>query len=156
MLRGHEIHSNWENKDNVDKIVTTLNDKSFIPLITKHTRFPSVSQPGNLFCINQMWVNVLEHCQSGILLSDNSDYCPLFAFLFNNVVKKKPEKVKVTFRNFDEKCIIDEIDNILLNGYLIWILILVWSIFYLLLKVNIIDIFHYRLNFLSTKHLKYQ
>ena len=67
----------------------------FLPLISKPTRIPSLT------LLDQIWFNRLNHCNSGIILSDITDHMPTFVNIPSFEIKYE-DKIKITFRLEDE------------------------------------------------------
>ena len=78
--------------------VNLLHSLSFLPCITKPTRFPNIDghRPSLL---DHIWINKLCMFKSGILLHDFTDHLPVFLKL--PILSNKPnreEKIKISFR----------------------------------------------------------
>ena len=93
---------NSEGRNNVDSLITELNSSCYSPLITKPTRFPSGYQRGSPTCLDQIWINILGYNQSGVLLFDDTDHCPSFAFVLNRSRENETNKISVNFRDLSE------------------------------------------------------
>ena len=76
---------------------------NFLPTINKPTRYPAGNMSSTPSLIDNIWTNSLSNCNSGIILNDITDHCPIFVQLLNETsVSKKSEKIKISFRPHDE------------------------------------------------------
>jgi hypothetical protein len=89
----------------VQNFVTELQSLSFLPLITKPTRFPSVNSNAVPSLIDHIWLNTLQQCSSGILLLDITDHLPTFIQIPR--INHMSDKFKLKFRTHSP----NEVDN---------------------------------------------
>ena len=82
--------------ESVMEFVNTMQSLSFIPAITKPTRFPEGDGKGDPSLLDHIWVNTLSCFKSGILTVDITDHCPIFIQL--PVSLKQKAGIKLTFR----------------------------------------------------------
>ena len=69
--------------ENCNLLSSIMHSLSFIPLISKPTRFPVGQQQGNPSLLDHFWFNRLYPTLSGILTTDISDHMPTFLFVRN-------------------------------------------------------------------------
>ena len=80
----------------VSEFINTMQSLSFIPIITKPTRFPPAGSRGEPSLLDHIWVNSLKEYSSGVLCVDVTDHCPVFVNV--PIVHKENNKTKITFR----------------------------------------------------------
>jgi len=85
----------------VDIFANVLHSVSFLPHITKPTRFPSGNQAGTPSLLDQIWFNRLYPCRSGIMISDISDHMPNFLIMLNRDLNISA-KTRIMFRDHSE------------------------------------------------------
>ena len=83
-------------KQNICNFMETMQSLSYIPLITKATRFPNTEETGTPSLLDHVWTNSLKRFSSGIIAVDLTDHCPVFLNLPVHVCIDK--KIKLTFR----------------------------------------------------------
>jgi exonuclease III len=90
--------------------LSELQCHSFLPTITKPTRFPSNNSPVLPSLIDNIFINVLQAYSSGILDSDISDHCPIFINL--PTIANTSNKIKIQFRDNSTASIANLIDRL--------------------------------------------
>jgi hypothetical protein len=85
----------------VSSFIAELYSLSFLPLITRATRFPPPGSNSEPSALDQIWINSLQRCSSGIIFSDISDHCPTFVHV--PIVTDSSDKIKITFRNHNSQ-----------------------------------------------------
>ena len=85
-----------ENVMAIENFQTTLQALHFLPIITKPTRTPPPTMPGNSALLDHIWINQLQGHNSGILLTDVTDHCSIFIQL--PIASQNNNKITVTFR----------------------------------------------------------
>jgi len=86
---------------NVELFTTMMNSLSFLPHITKPTRFPTGCQAGTPSLLDHIWFNRLYPCISGIMISNISDHMPNFVIILNQDLGT-PSTTKIMFRDHCE------------------------------------------------------
>ena len=84
-----------QHKQYVRDFMETMQSLSYIPRITKATRFPSVNDNCSPSLLDHIWTNTLMRFSSGIITEDMTDHCPVFIGLPSNV--NSTDKIKLTF-----------------------------------------------------------
>ena len=62
----------------VAEFANTMQSVSFIPVITKPTRFPAGNSAIAPSLLDHIWVNRFNAFTSGIIVVDSTDHCPVF------------------------------------------------------------------------------
>lgn len=75
-----------------------MHSYSFLPHITKPTRFPEGGQVGVPSLLDHIWLNRLYPCLSGIIISNVTDHMPTFIVLKNCDISFS-DRVKIVFRD---------------------------------------------------------
>ena len=89
----------------VTEFINTMQTLSFIPVITKPTRFPPADSRGDPSLLDHIWINSLREYYSGVLCIDITDHCPVFVNI--PISHKYNDTVKLTFR-IHSQCNIDK------------------------------------------------
>ena len=91
---------NYENSCvNSRNFIYNMFSLSFVPLITKPTRFPSGDQSGSPTLLDHMWYNRSGDMESGIFLFDCTDHLPTYVLINNFFLHHSHNFVKITFRD---------------------------------------------------------
>jgi len=85
----------------VERLVSMLQSMSFLPYITKPTRFPAGNQAGIPSLLDHIWFNRLHQCHSGLLICDISDHLPNFLIVLSCDLGLV-NKTRVKFRDHSE------------------------------------------------------
>ena len=80
-----------------DQYVSLFQSLSFLPYISKPTRFPPVDSGAAPTLLDHIWYNKLNNCSGGIICNDITDHCPIFINI-PCVQKHNKNNIKVTFR----------------------------------------------------------
>ena len=80
-----------------DQYVSLLQSLSFLPYISRPTRFPPGDSGAAPSLLDHIWYNKLNNCSSGIICNDITDHCLIF-FNIPCVQKHNSNNIKVTFR----------------------------------------------------------
>ena len=88
----------------VANFVDIMQSLSFIPVITKPTRFPSGERDETPSLLDHIWLNSLTGFSSGVLCTDITDHCPTFVNV--PIARREDGLIKLIFRthspvNFD-------------------------------------------------------
>jgi hypothetical protein len=86
-----------QDSPHVDAFINDLQSLSFIPVITKPTRFPPHGSNISPTALDHIWTNTLQPYSSGIIITDISDHCPNFIHL--PCALKNSDKIKIYFRS---------------------------------------------------------
>ena len=81
----------------VREFVCTMQSLKFLPCLTKPTRSPNFTQNSSL--IDHIWINTLDHYQSGIFTYELTDHLPTFLCLPIITRENSNSKIKIVFRN---------------------------------------------------------
>ena len=81
----------------VREFVCTMQSLKFLPCLTRPTRYPNLSQ--NCSLIDHIWINTLDHFQSGIITYELTDHLPTFLCLPFLNREDSCSKIKIVFRN---------------------------------------------------------
>jgi hypothetical protein len=84
----------------IESFITDLQSMSFIPVITKPTRFPPHNSNILPSAIDHIWINSLQQYSSGIISTDISDHCPNFIHLPCAI--QNSDRIKITFRSHND------------------------------------------------------
>ena len=101
LLGDFNINLLEENNAAIEDFQTMLQALHFLPTITKPTRMPSPTLQGNPSLLDHIWVNQLQYNNSGILLSDLTDHCPIFIHL--PYISSNNNSIKITFRVHEQE-----------------------------------------------------
>ena len=77
----------------------TMQSLSFLPVITKATRFPPGNAAGSPSLLDHIWVNTIRTFSTGILNIDITDHCLTF---INFPIVSKVHKIKLSFCVHDQ------------------------------------------------------
>ena len=86
----------------INSFLTEMQLLSFVPLISKPTRFPPGDTETPPSLLDHVWTNAMVNCNSGIIFSDVSDHLPIFLHL--SIESNLPSSKKIQFRYFDDSC----------------------------------------------------
>ena len=86
----------------VSMFVSTMQSMSFLPIITKATRFPPAGSLGAPSLLDHIWLNKFSSYIAGIILIDNTDHCPTFLKL--PIAGDNNSKIKLHFRIHNSEC----------------------------------------------------
>ena len=87
-----------ENCHHVEHFINELQCLTFVPLITKPTRFPNYNiDVIHASLLDQIWSNFFNSNHSGIILSDMSDHHAIFIHI--PIINSLPDTIKVKFRS---------------------------------------------------------
>ena len=92
----------------VTAFINTMQTVSFIPVITKPTRFPPADSGGDPSLLDPIWINSLREYYSGVLCIDITDHCPVFVNI--HISHKNNNTVKLTVC-IHSQCNIDKFEK---------------------------------------------
>ena len=87
---------------NTENFINFFHSYHFLPKILKATRFSAQYeiQPSIL---DHFWTNSLVENPCGILTFDLLDHCPTFLFILNSIQSSNTEKIKLSFRPYNDE-----------------------------------------------------
>ena len=99
----------------INSFMHNLHSHHFLPLITKPTRFPAISNSLPTL-LDQIWINDLNYkFKCNILMHDITDHLPIHMQLYvNNSSRSFDEKIKISFR-CNSQAERDRFENVLMN-----------------------------------------
>ena len=74
---------------NVKDFVYHMFSLSYLPLVTRPTRFPDGNQHGPPSLLDHIWSNRLYNLEAGIILCSSTDHLPTFIILTDTLFTKK-------------------------------------------------------------------
>ena len=85
-----------QNLPHISAFVDIMQSTTFLPAITKATRFPPAGSSVAPSLLDHIWINMLCTFKGGIISIDNTDHCP--AFVKIPIVSAKNHSIKLSFR----------------------------------------------------------
>ena len=85
-----------QNLPHISAFIAIMLSTTFLPAITKVTRFPPAGSSVATSKLDHIWINRLCTFKGGIICIDNTDYGPAFVKL--PIVSTKNHPIKLTFR----------------------------------------------------------
>ena len=86
---------------NVKDFVYHMFSLSYLPLVTRPTRFPDGNQHGQPSLLDHIWYNRLYNVEAGIILCSSTDHLPTFIILTDTLLPRN-ELINISFRNHSE------------------------------------------------------